>query len=291
MRTRGRCVPDGRLGPAALSRPLRALATVLLCFTGAYLAVIAVVWLGQERLLFLPPPARPLPPARMGWRIEPVTLPMPDGTRLAGAWLLPATQGPMPLVIYFGGNAEDALQHAEDAPDDYGDRAVLLVNYRGYGASEGSPRESLLHADAVAIYDYAATHAGIDPARIAVHGRSLGTGVAVALAAARPARCVMLTSPFTSARDVARALYPWLPVALLMRHPFDSASHAPNVKAPLLVLAGDADRLVPFTQSQRLAALWGGPVEVISIPGAGHEDLLYDPSYRRALRAFLDRRL
>src|SRR5256885_1603321 len=85
---------------------------------------------------------------------------------------------------------------------------------------------------------------GIDAQRIALHGRSLGSGVAVQVAAARPAKCIILTSPFSSALDVARQMYPWLPVALLLRHPFDSAAHAPGIDAPLLVLVGEADTLI-----------------------------------------------
>ncbi|HEX5130230.1 MAG TPA: alpha/beta fold hydrolase [Usitatibacter sp.] len=196
-----------------------------------------------------------------------------------------------PLVIYFGGNAEEVTESAHAVPEAHGDRAVLLVNYRGYGKSAGTPGEKALVADAIEIYDWAAKRPDVDPGRIAVHGRSLGSGVAVQLAAARPVRCVVLTTPFSSALDVARSAYPWLPVALLMRHPFDSIAHAPSLKMPMLVLMGEEDRVIPIASSERLASAWGGPVERLRLPGFGHNDIGLDPRYNATVKAFLDRNL
>jgi fermentation-respiration switch protein FrsA (DUF1100 family) len=129
----------------------------------------------------------------------------------------------------------------------------------------------------------------VDAARIALHGRSLGTGVAVQVAASRPARCMVLTSPFDSARDVAQRIYPWLPVGLLLRHPFDSAAFAPQLRMPVLVLMGEADDLIPMAHSVRLASLWGGPVERMAFAGFGHNDIGMDPKYEVAIREFLSR--
>jgi fermentation-respiration switch protein FrsA (DUF1100 family) len=196
-----------------------------------------------------------------------------------------------PLVIYFGGNAEVATEFASSVHEVYGNHAVLLVDYRGYGGSGGSPGEKALVADALELYDWAARRPDVDPARIALHGRSLGSGVAVQLAAARPVRCVVLTSPFSSALDVARSAYFWLPVALLMRHPFDSMAHAPRLGVPALVVMAEADRVIPAEYSERLAEAWAGPVERLRLPGFGHNDLDLHPGYHAAVRAFLDRSL
>src|SRR5258708_2882025 len=125
-------------------------------------------------------------------------------------------------------HVEEVAAFAPFAPQSYGERAVLLVNYRGYGSSGGRPSESHLVSDALEIFDWAAARADLDRDRIAVHGRSLGTGVAVQVAAAKPVRCVVLTSPFTSALDVAKEIYPSLPVSILMRHVFVSLPHAPT---------------------------------------------------------------
>ena len=253
-----------------------------------YLGVTALVWLMQEKLLFYPQAAIPRPAAPPGWRIEDVSLQTRDGKRLAGVLALPPAPRP-PLVIYFGGNAQEATSFAPSAPAVYGERAVLLVNYRGYGESEGRPGEAALVSDGIEIFDWATRRPDIDASRIALHGASLGTGVAVQVAARRPARCVVLTSPFASALDVAREMYPWLPVAWLLRHPFDSAAHAPQLRMPALVLMGSADTLIPPRHSERLAALWGGPAERVSFEGFGHNDIDLNPRYSAAIREFLDR--
>ena len=157
---------------------------------------------------------------------------------------------------------------------DLGPRSYSIVVAAGALGDVGSRLRELrvgsrtaLVSDAAEIYDWAARRADIDPARIALHGRSLGTGVAVQLAAARPARCVILTSPFASALDVAKEVYPWLPVGLLMRHRFDSAAHAPKLTMPALFLMGDADTLIPKHHSERLAGLWGlyGPYDYFAV--------------------------
>jgi uncharacterized protein len=266
------------------------LKSLLLAIAVGYAAIAALVWLLQEKLIFYPRAPEPLPLAPAGWRLEEVLHVTADGTRLAGVLVLPPAER-APLVIYFGGNAEEVTSYAPEAERTYGARAVLLMNYRGYGRSAGRPGEKALVADGIELYDWAARRPGIDPARIAVHGRSLGTGVAVQVAAARPVRCVVLTSPYASLVEVAKEVYWWLPVALLMRHRFDSASLAPGLRAPALVLMGGADNLVPPHHSRKLAAAWGGPVERVSLEGFGHNDIDVNPRYDAAIRAFLDRNL
>jgi fermentation-respiration switch protein FrsA (DUF1100 family) len=249
-----------------------------------------MVWFLQERLLFYPPPAAPLPAPPAGWKLEEVRLAREGGVEVRGVLLLPPAARP-PLVIYFGGNAEEVTANAPNAARVYGERAVLMVNYRGYGASSGRPGETAIVADALALYDWAARRTDLDATRIAVHGRSLGSGVAVQLAAARPVRGVVLTTPFDSAREVAARMYPWLPVRFLMRHPFDSLARAPLLKVPALILIGEDDTLITPPHSRRLAAAWGGPVDVIAFPGFGHNDIHMNPRYDAAIRAFLERHL
>ena len=264
---------------------------LLIAVAVGYLAIAALVWFGQERLLFYPQGPLGRGSAPPGWSLEQVSFAARDGTRLAGVLVRPRVERP-PLVVYFGGNAEEVTAYASEAAETYGERAVLFVNYRGYGESQGKPGEKAMVADAIELLDWAAARPDVDGGRIALHGRSLGTGVAVQLAAARPAvRCVLLTSPFASARDVAKEIYPWLPVGLLMRHPFDSLALAPALRMPLLVLMGEADDLIPKRHSERLADAWGGPVERKAFAGLGHNDVSVHPGYAESIRAFLARHL
>ena len=253
-----------------------------------YAGATALAWAFQEKLLFYPRAVAAPPTAPRGWKLEEVRIRAADGTVLAGVLVTPPVAKPG-LVVYFGGNAEEVTAFAGEAAETYGERAVLLVNYRGYGESGGRPGEKALVSDGIEIMDWVGRRGDVDAARIAIHGRSLGTGVAVQVAAARPPRCVILTSPYTSMLDEARTHYPWLPVAFLMRHPFDSLAHAPGLHMPLLVLIGDADTLVPPRLSERLASAWGGPVERLVLHGYGHNDLSIDPRYDAAIHAFLDR--
>jgi fermentation-respiration switch protein FrsA (DUF1100 family) len=257
----------------------------------AYAGMAAFLWLTQDSMIFLPRPAQGPAAAPPGWRLEKVSLAAADGTPLAGVLLLPPGEpgARHPAVLYFGGNAEEVTASTRDAERRYGRRAVLLVNYRGYGDSGGKPGEKALVADALALHDWAAKRADLDPARLCAHGRSLGSGVAVQLAAARPLRCVVLTSPFDSLAAVGRTHYPWLPVGLLLRHRFESAAAAGRIAAPALIAYGAEDTIIPREHSERLAAAWGGPVERLRIEGHGHNDLDLDPRYAAAIAAYLDR--
>jgi fermentation-respiration switch protein FrsA (DUF1100 family) len=246
--------------------------------------------------MFFPQPTRGAAHPPRGWTLERVTISAADGTPLAGVLLFPArpASGPdarLPALLYFGGNAEEVTAHAPVVAEIYGQRAVLLVNYRGYGDSGGRPGEKALVADSLAVYDWAARRAELDAGRLCAHGRSLGTGVAVQLAAARPLKCVVLTSPFESLVAVGQSHMPWVPVGLLLRHRFDSLAHAPLQKVPALVLYGGADTIIPGEHSERLAAAWGGPVEKLRLERAGHNDIERDARYGAAIRAFLDRTL
>jgi fermentation-respiration switch protein FrsA (DUF1100 family) len=271
-----------------IRRVAKAIELLLIAAAAGYVGVTGLVWIFQEKLLFYPRPVIGTPAPPTGWKLEQVQITTKDGTRLAGVLVLPPVAKP-PLVVYFGGNAEEVTSFASSTAETYGNRAVLLVNYRGYGDSEGSPGEEALVSDGAEVVDWASRRADIDTTRIVLHGRSLGGGVAVQVAAARPPRCVVLTTPFASAREVAQMHYRWLPVGWLIRHPFDSAARAPSLAMPVLILIGTADTLIAPSQSKRLAGLWKGPVQTLELEGYGHNDLSIDPRYDAAIHAFLDR--
>jgi fermentation-respiration switch protein FrsA (DUF1100 family) len=148
---------------------------------------------------------------------------------------------------------------------------LLALCYRGYGGSSGHPTEKGLLLDARAAYDFAAAH--VAPKRIVLFGESLGTGVAVALAAERPAGALILDAPFTSAADIGASAYPYVPVRWLIRDAFRSDERIANVSAPLLVLHGERDRIVPIRFGEKLFALARGPKRMARFPDGGHVDL------------------
>ena len=263
--------------------------TLLLTALAAFAAFCALLYLLQERLIFLP---RQLSEGtRNALREIPgvteIEVQAGDGTRLHG-WLRHGAEEAdrRGLVIYFGGNAEEVSGQVLDA-DAVAPWSLAAFNYRGYGLSEGRPSEAALVADALVVYDRLAVREDVDPDRIVVFGRSLGSGVAVPLAAARPVRGVVLISPFDSLRSLGRRHYPFVPVSLLLRHPFDSLARAPSIRAPLLVLAGERDRIVPSPHSKRLFDAWSGPKRWSPLSGADHNGIHLHPGYWPAIREFL----
>jgi len=248
-----------------------------------------LVYFAQERLIFFP--QRLDEHAALGIqqlypRSEAFELVVEDGVRLRG-WFVPGTaQRPLPLIIYLGGNAEELswlLPEFSRVPD----WATLLVNYRGYGLSQGQPSERILYRDALALYDHMTRRPDVDPGRVVVIGRSLGTGVATYLASQRPVAGLVLISPYDSLVQVARDAYPFLPVGLLLRHRFDSAARAPLIRAPLLALVAAQDDVVRPERSRQLVQVWGGPAHLEVLDGFDHNAVQSHPDYWKLIRAFL----
>ena len=240
----------------------------------------------QDRMLFYPTPAVDRVPRPARGTVEGVRLTAAEGVELVG-WYIKSTAAKAPAVIYFGGNAEDVSWLAGMA-DAFAGYSLLLLNYRGYGGSGGKPGEAALFADALLAYDYVAARPDVDAARIVVFGRSLGSGVAVHLAASRRVAGVVLVSPYDSVRAVAQAIYPWLPVGLMLKHPFDSLARAGEMKAPLLCLVAANDTVIPAAHSRRLFEAWGHPGKTwVAIPRADHDSVSGEPTYWEEIARFL----
>jgi uncharacterized protein len=253
-----------------------------------------VVYLAQDSLIFY---RQPLPDARraeIARRFPAATeviIPSADGAKLHGWLVLPQGTAPAPLVLYYGGNAEEVSHMLEAIGDPVrgGTPGVawLVVNYRGYGASEGSPSQAALVADALAHYDYASKLPGIDADRVFVFGRSLGSGVAVQLAAHRPVRALILVSPYDSLAAVAKRYYWYLPVDWMLKHRFDSIALAPQMKQPLLCFIAERDDVIPPEHAERLFAAWSGPKRRVLLGGAGHNTTDGTAGFWPAVQAFL----
>jgi fermentation-respiration switch protein FrsA (DUF1100 family) len=240
----------------------------------------------QDRMLFFPQPLVGAGPS--SHRVEPVEVVAEDGTSLRG-WLVKAERAPAPLLVYFGGNAEEVSWLASPGHHPW-DWSLLLVNYRGYGQSGGRPSEARLFADALRLYDWAAARPDVDARRIASLGRSLGSGVAIYLATKRPLVGLVLVTPLDSVTAVAQHHYPFLPVRWLLRHPFDSLSRATTISVPVLMLVAGRDTVVPPVHAERLYERWRAPKQWIMFPDADHESIAAEPGYGRAIAAFLNDR-
>ena len=235
-----------------------------------YGALLALMYIFQRQLMYFPD-ARRTAPAQAGLpQAEEIQLTSADGAKLI-AWHV-APRGGKPVVLYFQGNA--------GGPDLRVGRFTWLIadgtglvalNYRGYGGSSGKPSEDGLVRDAVAAYEFAA--ARYAPQRIVLCGESLGTAVAVALAATHAVGGLILDAPFTSAAEVGAAAYPFLPVRWLIKDAFHSDRRIARVKAPILVLHGERDSIVPIEFGERLYALAPGPKRMVRFPQGGHVDL------------------
>jgi uncharacterized protein len=247
-----------------------------------------IIYLAQDRLIFLrqsTPQGRLAEIARQLPAVSDVWLSAADGTRVH-AWHLKA--GPR-LVLYFGGNAEEVSWMLEAVRTETPGTSWLLMDYRGYGQSEGSPSEKALIADALALYDHAIALPGTDASRIYAFGRSLGSGVAVALDAHRPLAGLILSTPYDSLAAVAKRYYWYLPVDWLLKHRFDSIALAPKRKTPLLCLIAGRDEVVPPEHAERLFAAWGGPKRRIELAQANHNTTDSAPQFWPAIREFLEK--
>jgi fermentation-respiration switch protein FrsA (DUF1100 family) len=216
-------------------------------------------------------------------QVDEVVLATSDGERVI-AWHAPP-RGDKPVVLYFHGNGGALAWRAERFAHIIADGTGLVaLSYRGYGGSTGSPSEAGLLRDAQAVYQFATER--YPPERLVLYGESLGTGVAVALAAEHKVGKVILEAPFTSAVDIGAAAYPFLPVRLLMHDRFRSDERIGKVTAPVLVMHGERDTVVPIRYGERLYALISAPKKFVRFPEGHHSDL-DSHGAQAAVRAFL----
>ena len=253
-----------------MHRALKAMLGTVASVALVFVAVCAAMFFAQRSLLYFPAPAM-APPGTP-------SLELPSGGETLRVWHRPA-DGPRALV-YFGGNGEDVSTSLFDVAAALPGHALYFASYRGYGGSTGAPSEQALFADALAVYD----HVRARHAQVAVVGRSLGSGVAVYLAQQRPVAHLVLVTPYDSIENVAGAVYPFLPVRLLLLDKYDSASRVAGVRAPTLVVVAEHDEVIPRARSDALVARFPpAQVRVEVVRGATHNAL----DYETLLPAFL----
>jgi uncharacterized protein len=240
-----------------------------------YAGFCAFMYASQRNAIYYPTPEVRVPEVA-DMRLD------SDGETLK-IWRLANADGSS-AIIYFGGNAEDVSGNIPQFRSIFPRHDIYLVNYRGYGGSTGSPSESGLYKDALAVFDEIRS----SYSSISVIGRSLGSGVATYLAAARDIDRLILVTPFDSIENVAKRAMPLLPVSLLLKDKFDSAGRVADIDAPVLIVTAENDEIIAKRHSDALAGAFpDSQVAVEVIPDTGHNTIDMSPRYENVLSMFL----
>ncbi len=269
---------------------MRLLCNVFCTLLAAYAGLALYVYLFQESQVYFPElPSRRIEatPANIGLAFDAVRLATEDGESLTG-WFVPAPN-PRGTVLYFHGNGGN-IGHRVEIIRDFHDLGfnVLIFDYRGYGESSGSPSEEGTYRDAMAAWRHLTEARRIPAQSIVFFGESLGGAVAAWLAERHMPGALVFYATFTSVPDMARKLYPILPVGMLVRLSYDTRSALARVTCPVLIMHSSEDEIVPYSQGETLYASVPGKKELVTLQG-GHNDALFvsRERYRSAVRAFL----
>ena len=248
---------------------MRPLITLLLSLAGIYVLLSVVLYLLQNRMVFLanmPGRALTATPGDAGFAYQDVSITTSDGVRLHG-WFVAAKQAKA-TVLFLHGNAGN-ISHRLDSIAIFRELGldVFIIDYRGYGQSEGKPSEQGTYLDARAAWEYLVNDREIAPKKIVIFGRSLGGAVASWLAAQTTPGAVILESTFTSAPDMAHRLYPFLPVRLMTRLKYSVKENVKRLSSPLLVVHSRQDEVIPFDMGESIFAAAPEPKQMLVITG------------------------
>ena len=252
-----------------------------------YLAIAIAMFLGQRAFMYFPDAGGRIEPASVGLTgVEELTIETGDGNTVV-AWYGTA-QPRQPTLLYFHGNAGSLASRADRiAKYMAAGRGIFMMSYRSYSGSTGKPSEAANVADGMRAYE-ALRAQGVAATSIVIYGESIGSGVAVQVAAEKEAAGLILDAPYTSVVDLAAAQYPWLPVRPMLRDRYESVHHIAAVHMPLLVIHGENDRVIPVDMGRALLERANDPKSIVTFPGAGHADHNLFGSYD-AVNNWLDR--
>ena len=260
--------------------------TILLIILLCYLFLCLVIFIFQDKVIFIARKFNENSPSMSAHKHEEITIEV-NKIRLHG-WLL--NPGNDKLIIYYGGSAEEVSGRIGELAliSNY---TSLVLNYRGYGISEGSPTEKGLLDDAVKVFDKVTAQLNIPPEKVILLGWSLGTSVAVHVACQRNVSKVILTTPFDNHINVIKKYLPIFPFKLLIRHPFDSVSIADKIKAPTMIFIAENDKVISLNSSMNLANHITAPLNIITIKDAGHNDIHSFERYVTEINDFINKDL
>ena len=253
---------------------MKEVTTILLVLAAIYLLMAAYLYVFQRKLIYYPVAHD------ADFKAREITVDN-QGTLLHG-WVLNPNRDK--ALLYFGGNSELLTHRSAYFEDVFNEYSVYLINYRGYGKSQGSPSEAALFSDALAIHDYLQKQ----HRSITAYGRSLGSGVAVYLASQRSLEKLILLTPYDSIAAVGQRIYPMFPIRYLIRDRFDSASRAADIRIPVMIASAELDREIPLAHTLALRERFQqASVFYQQIAGAAHNDIIEFPQYRAVIERFI----
>ncbi|MCB9077424.1 MAG: alpha/beta hydrolase [Anaerolineaceae bacterium] len=255
----------------------------------SYISLTFLLYLFQTRLIFLPTTAMMATPASIGLPYEEVHFTAADGVKLAG-WFAPAAEAEF-TILFFHGNAGN-ISHRLDTVNLYHRLGfnVFIIDYRGYGQSEGRPSEAGSYLDAEAAWQHLVEDRQMRPEQIIIVGRSLGGGIASWLAQHHRAGALVLESTFTSIPDMAARQYPFLPVRPLARVRYNTLARVSTLTMPILIVHSPHDEVIPYDHGRQLFEAAPEPKQFLKTAG-GHNDgfLISQEIYAMELKGFIEK--
>ena len=252
-----------------------------------YIIILFLFYLFQNKFLFLPKKISTASFLSIDSTVETIKIRIKDSDYLRGWLCNKQNREKQKVIIYFGGNG-DEVSYLVPQSKQILNWSILLVNYPGYGHSDGKPSENIFFESALKIYDYIVTRNDIDKNNIVIMGRSIGTSVATFLASKRKNKGVILVSPFTSMTKVVNEKFLYLfPINLILKSKFDSKEYAKKVTSPLLCIYGSNDKIIPMRHSKALIKYWGGKVKSNELIGFNHNNLIGSIKLWNSINEFL----
>lgn len=266
--------------PGAMPKLTTILKRLFLYIILIYVGLCIYIYSIQESLIFYPVKADYT--KQLNKNAEEVIYKV-NNVKLHG-WLVNSHLANKKLILYYGGNAEDVYYNINDFSNLKA--ASLLINYRGFGYSEGTPGEKPLFRDALEIFKIAKKN--YNPKKLIIYGRSVGTGIATYVASEVSNNGVILITPFDSLVNLAREHYPLYPAPIILKHKFDSTQYAPKIKSPVLIIYGSGDRIVPNDRTENLFRFIKTKLRYVKIEGADHNDIAGYSRYWDEVVKFVD---
>ena len=253
-----------------------------------YLAICTLLYVKQDDLLFHPQPNTLQEVAEIlkaTPEFDSLSFVMKDGNRTCGYISKDTIKEKLPLVLYFGGNAEE-VSHLSDFKKYFPNTVMMLMNYRSFGLSQGVISEKTMFSDALEVYDKLITNPEIDTTHVIVIGRSIGTGVATYLSSQRKTSATVLITPYENMIDVAFEKYPFVPISLLIKHRFESDKYAPNISSPMLALISKNDQIIPKHHAYALTKVWKGKTDALEV-NEDHNSIMDNEEIWRKIEEFV----